>query len=275
MDKTKENNIEELEELSKETRKEILEMIYRTKSPHIGCSFSMVELLVSLYFRILNINSDNPADKNRDRFVLSKGHGCPALYAVLIKKGIIDKEFLEGFAKENGTLEQHPTRNPNIGIEITSGSLGHGLSIGVGMALAAKYDNAPWRVFVFLGDGELNEGSNWEAMMFAKQHNLDNLVAIVDHNKLQAMEKSSEIINLEPLKAKWEAFGWNIKEVNGHNVEEIVSVLKNIPFEKGKPSCLVAHTIKGKGVSFMENEPRWHDKYPDDEEYQKALNELK
>ncbi len=275
MDKTKENNIEELEKLSKEIRKEILGMIYRTKSPHIGCSFSMVELLVSLYFRVLNINSNNPADKNRDRFVLSKGHGCPALYAVLAKKGIIDKEFLEGFAKENGTLEQHPTRNPNIGIEITSGSLGHGLSIGVGMALSAKYDNAPWRVFVFLGDGELNEGSNWEAMMFAKQHNLDNLVAIVDHNKLQAMEKSSEVINLEPLKAKWEAFGWNIKEVDGHNVEEIVSVLKNIPFEKGKPSCLVAHTIKGKGVSFMENEPRWHDKYPDDEEYQKALNELK
>ena len=265
--------IEELEILSKEIRREILDMIYRTKSPHIGCSFSMVELLVSLYFRILNIN--NPTDQNRDRLVLSKGHGCPALYAVLAKKGIVSKRVFEGFAKENGTLEQHPNRDPKIGIEITSGSLGHGLSIGVGMALAAKYDNAPYRIFVFLGDGELNEGSNWEAIMFARQHSLDNLVAIVDHNKLQAMEKSSEVLDLEPLKEKWQAFGWSTKEVDGHNVEEIISALDNIPFEKGKPSCLVAHTIKGKGVSFMENEPRWHDKYPDKEEYQKALNELK
>lgn len=267
--------IRELETLSKEIRREILEMIYHTKSPHIGCSFSMVELLVSLYFRILNINVDNLLDQYRDRFVLSKGHGCPAFYAILAKKGILSKETIKGFAKEGGTLEQHPTRNLKAGIEITSGSLGHGLSIGVGMALAAKYDNSPSRIFVFLGDGELNEGSNWEAVMFAKQHFLDNLVAIIDHNKIQAMEKSSEIINLEPLKEKWESFGWRTKEVDGHNIKEIIAALENIPFEKGKPSCLVAHTVKGKGVSFMENEPRWHDKYPDQEEYQKALNELK
>lgn len=269
------SEIDKYKSLAKEVRRDILEMIYKTKSPHIGSSFSTVELLVALYFKILSINAENPADFNRDRFVLSKGHGCPALYAVLAKRGLIDKKFLDGFARDGGTLEQHPTRNLALGIEISSGSLGHGLSIGVGMAIAAKYDKASYRVFVFLGDGELNEGSNWEAIMFANQHRLDNLVAIVDHNKLQAMEKSSEIINMEPLKEKWEAFGWQTKEIDGHNLEEIISALENIPLEKGKPSCLIAHTIKGKGVSFMENELCWHDKYPDEEEYKKALEELK
>jgi len=266
---------EKLRGISKEIRQEILEMIYRTKSPHIGCSFSMVELLVTLYFKILSVNSANPADPQRDRFLLSKGHGCPTLYAVLAKKGLIEKSLLENFAKDGGILEQHPSYNPKLGVEITSGSLGHGLSIGAGMALAGKYDKAPWRVFVFLGDGELNEGTCWEAIMFSKQHNLDNLIAIVDHNKLQAMAKSSEIINLEPLKQKWETFGWSVKEVDGHNLEEILTALAKIPFEAGKPSCLIAHTIKGKGVSFMENEPCWHDKFPGQEEYQKAKEELK
>jgi transketolase len=260
--------------LAREIRKDILEMIYRTKSPHIGSSFSMVELLVALYFKILRVNPKNPEDPNRDRFLLSKGHGVPALYPVLAERGFIKKEILEDFARDGGTLEQHPTRNLSQGIEITSGSLGHGLSIGVGMALAGKYDKEDYRIFTFLSDGELEEGSSWEAIMFASHHQLDNLIAIVDYNKLQAMGKVSEIINLEPLSERWQSFGWEVREIDGHNFEEIFSTLEILPFKKGKPSCLIAHTIKGKGVSFMEGDPRWHDKYPDEEEYKKALAEL-
>ncbi len=255
-----------MQDLAKEIRRKILEIIYKTKSPHIGSCFSMVELFVAFYFKIY---------RDKDRFVLSKGHGVPALYSVLFKKGFISQETLEGFAKDGGTLEQHPTRNLSQGIEITSGSLGHGLSIGAGMALAGKYDQETYRVFVYLGDGELNEGSVWEAVMFAKHHQLDNLIAIVDCNKLQATGRTKEIIDLEPLAEKWRSFGWRVKEIDGHNLEEITDALEGVPFDNGKPSCLIAHTIKGKGVSFMENKVEWHDKFPDEEEYKKALTELK
>ena len=241
-------------------------MIYRTKSPHIGCCFSIVDILVALYFKIL---------KPGDHFILSKGHGVTALYPILKEKGIISQEILDGFNKDGGTLEQHPNRDIQKGIEITSGSLGHGLSVGVGIALAGKYDNKDYRTFVLLGDGELEEGSSWEAILFAGHHKLDNLIAIVDYNKLQAMGRVSEIMDLEPLTEKFSSFNWEAKEVNGHDIKEIISALENIPFKAGKPSCLIAHTIKGKGVSFMENDPRWHDKCPDDEEYKKALSELK
>ncbi|MFH1181034.1 MAG: transketolase [bacterium] len=256
-------------------RRDILEILYRTKSPHIGSCFSMVELLTALYFKILKIDPKNPADPNRDRFVLSKGHGAPALYAVLAKRGFIGKEALAGFAKDGGTLEQHPNRNVSQGIEITSGSLGHGLSIAAGMALAGKYDKANWRVFAFSSDGDLEEGSSWEAIMFAGHHKLDNLIAIVDYNKLTAMGRIKEILDLDPLAEKWRAFDWEVKEVDGHNMEEIINALENIPFKNGKPSCLISHTIKGKGVSFMENDPKWHDKCPDEQEYEKAAEELK
>lgn len=266
--------LQKYQELAKEIRREILELIYQTKSPHIGCSFSMVELLVALYFKTLSVDPSRPGDPNRDRFVLSKGHGVPALYPVLAKRGFISQEILEGFAKDGGTLEQHPTRNTSQGIEISSGSLGHGLSISAGMALAAKYDGASYRVFAFLSDGELEEGSSWEGAMFASHHKLDNLVAVVDYNKLQAQGKVSEVMNLEPLTGKWQSFGWEVKEVDGHNFREIISSLESIPFKPGKPNCLIAHTVKGKGVSFMENQPEWHDKCPGEEEYKKALEEL-
>ncbi|MDD5144808.1 MAG: transketolase [Candidatus Pacebacteria bacterium] len=267
--------IQILEKTAQELRRDTLDLIYKTKSPHIGCSLSMIELLTALYFRILRINSESPRDENRDRFLLSKGHGVPALYPFLAKKGFIKKEIFDGYAQDGGTLEQHPTRNIDLGIEITSGSLGHGLSIGSGMALAGKHDKKDYRVFVYLGDGELQEGSNWEAAMFASHHKLDNLVAIIDHNKLQAMQRIEEVLDLNPLADKWRAFGWETKEVNGHDLNEIVSVMNKIPFKKGKPSCVIAHTVKGKGISFMENEPRWHDRCPDENEYQQALNELK
>ena len=250
-------------------------MIYRTKSPHIGCSFSMVEILVALYFKILKVDPKNPADPNRDRFILSKGHGVAALYPVLAEKGFFSKKVLEGFAIDNGTLEQHPTRKVSFGIETSSGSVGHGLSLGLGMALEAKYEKRPTRTFVFLGDGELNEGSNWEAIVFASHHKLDNLTAIVDRNKCQILGRTNEVLELEPLAEKWRSFGWAIKEIDGHNFKEIFSALENIPFEIGKPSCVIANTVKGKGVSFMENELRWHDKYPDEEEYKKASAELR
>jgi len=259
---------------AKEIRKDILDMIYRTKSPHIGSSFSMVELLIALYFKILSVNPEKPDDPNRDRFVLSKGHGCPTLYSVLMHRGFLNKDILNGFAVDGGTLEGHPTRNISQGIEISSGSLGHGLSIGVGMALAAKYDKKDHRIFTFLGDGELNQGSIWEAIMFAAHHKLDNLVAIVDRNKLQVLGKTSEVLNLEPLSEKWRSFEWEVQEIDGHDFQQIIDTFENIPFQKGKPSVVIAHTIKGKGVSFMENVPCWHDKYPDDQEYKKALEEL-
>jgi len=263
------------EKIAKNIRREILEMIYRTKSPHIGCSFSMVEILVALYFKILLIDPKNPEDPNRDKFLLSKGHGCPALYPVLAERGFFDKELLEKFAINGGALEGHPTRNISQGIEMSSGSVGHGLSIGAGMSLAAKYDKKNYRIFVFLGDGELDEGTNWEAIMFAAHHQLDNLVAIIDRNQLQILGRTSEVLDLEPLNEKWNSFGWAVREIDGHNFKEIFNALEKIPFQSGKPSCIIAQTVKGKGVSFMENELRWHDKCPNDEEYKKALEELK
>ncbi|MFH1509918.1 MAG: transketolase [Candidatus Nealsonbacteria bacterium] len=266
--------IEKNIDLAKELRIDVLDMIYKTKSPHIGSSLSMVDIFVALYSNILNINPENPSDKNRDRLLLSKGHGCATLFAVLAKKGFINKEDLDSFAKDGSFLGQHPNMDIKKGIELTSGSLGHGLSIGAGIALAGKYDKEKYRTFVYLGDGEINEGSVWEAALFASHYGLDNLIAIIDRNKLQALGKGEDIMNLEPLADKWKSFGWGVKEIDGHNIEEIVSVLESIPFETGKPTCIIANTVKGKGFSFMENDFRWHDKCPNEEEYQKALKEL-
>jgi len=266
--------IAEYEALAKGLRKEILDMIYRTRSPHIGSSLSMVELFTVLYFKVLSLNSNNPKDENRDRFILSKGHGCATLFAVLARKGFLKEEEVKSFAVDGGCLGQHPNRDVEKGIEITSGSLGHGLSVSAGMALAGKYDDAEYRVFAFLGDGELNEGTVWEGALFASHNKLDNLTVIIDRNRLQALGEGERIMSLEPLADKWKAFGWGVREIDGHNFEEIIKSLESIPFEKGKPSCIIANTIKGKGISFMENDFRWHDKCPDEAEYQKALKEL-
>jgi transketolase len=266
--------ITEYKHVAKQIRRTILNMIYRTKSPHIGSSFSMVEILVALYIRILSIDPEKPNDPDRDRFVLSKGHGCPALYAALAQRGFLSKEMLDRFAVDGGSLELHPTRDVSLGIETSSGSLGHGLSLGAGMAIAAKYDRKSYRVFVFLGDGELDEGSNWESIMFAAHHKLDNLVAIVDYNRLQILGRTSEVLDLEPLADKWRSFGWAVKEIDGHDFKQIIEAFEQIPFLSRKPSVVIAHTIKGKGVSFMEDERCWHDRYPDEEEYKKALAEL-
>ena len=269
-----ENQEKYLLDLSKKIRKNILYIIHKTKSPHIGSSLSCVEILVSLFFKVLKVSPAKPADPDRDRFILSKGHACPALYSVLAEKGFLCDKDLEGFAVNCGVLEQHPNRDVDKGIEVSTGSLGHGLSIGLGMALAAKNDKKNHKIYVLMSDGELNEGSVWEAAMFASQHNLDNLIAIIDYNKIQALGHTKNIINMEPLSQKWNSFGWATEEIDGHEYNQILNKLNNIPFSKGKPSIIIAHTIKGKGISFMENKLLWHYRAPDDEEYEKALKEL-
>ncbi len=260
--------------LSKKVRRKTLELVHKTKSPHLGGSFSCVEILVSLYFKVLNISPEDPANPNRDRFILSKGHGCPSFYAVLAEKGFLSKEDLQGFAVNDGVLEQHPNRDIKKGIEIFAGSLGHGLSIGAGMALAAKRDKKDHKIYVLLSDGELNEGSVWEAAMFAAHHKLDNLTAIVDCNKIQALGCTKDIINLEPLSQKWSSFGWATSEVDGHDFNQLFKTFENIPFSTDKPNIIIANTVKGRGVSFMEGKLLWHYRSPDDEEYKKALEEL-
>ena len=260
--------------LPNKIRRIILDLIYRTGSPHIGSSFSCVEILISLYFNIMNVSPDSSLDNDRDRFILSKGHACPAYYAVLAEAGFLNERELAGFAINGGTLEQHPVMNINRGIEVSTGSLGHGLSIGVGMAIAAKKDGRKSKVFVLLSDGELNEGSVWEAAMFASHHKLDNIVAIIDYNKMQALGPTKDIAGLEPLADKWCAFGWAVKEVNGHCQNEIIEALDRLPFVNDKPGIVIAHTVKGKGVSFMENDILWHYRTPDKDEYTHALKEL-
>lgn len=262
------------QELAKETRKDVLEMLYQKKAPHVGSCFSMVELMVALYFKELSIDPEKPNEPNRDRLVLSKGHGCPVLYSVLARRGFFSRELLSNFNVNGGVISGHPNYDVMRGIEITSGSLGHGLSIGAGMAMAAEKDKRNSRVFVYLGDGELDEGSSWEAVLFANHHKLDNLIAIVDYNKLQILGKVCDVLELEPLADKWRAFGWSAKEIDGHNFEQIFKAFEEIPFIKNKPSVIIAHTVKGKGVSFMENELCWHDKYPNEEEYKRAMEEL-
>lgn len=260
------------EKIANKIRKRILEIIYKTRSPHIGPSFSIVEILVALYFKFLKISQEKPFDPDRDRFILSKGHGCPALYAVLSEKGFISKEDIEGFAVNNGVLEQHPSIDLSRGIEVSTGSLGHGLSIGTGMALAGRIDNKNYKVCVLLSDGELNEGSVWEAIMFGGHHKFNNLVACVDYNKIQALGCTRDIIDLEPLSEKWKSFGWAVQEVDGHNFEQIFKALNSLSSKN--PNVIILHTVKGKGVSFMENQLLWHYRAPDKKEYNLALREL-
>lgn len=260
------------QDLASEIRKTILNLIYKTKSPHIGPSFSIVEILVALYFNYLNVSRSSPLDPERDRFILSKGHACATLYAVLHEIGFLSKEDIHGFAINGGILEQHPNRSLNYGIEVSTGSLGHGLSIGAGMALSGKIDNKQYKVCVLLGDGELNEGSIWESIMFAGHHKLNNLIAFVDCNKIQALGCTKDIIDWMHLGEKWESFGWNVQEIDGHCFKQIFRALGSSSSEK--PNLVILNTIKGKGVSFMENQLLWHYRAPDSKEYELALKEL-
>lgn len=251
---------------TKDLRITIVKTICKSGGGHIAASLSIVEILVVLYWYILNIDPLNPKDPNRDRFVLSKGHAAVALYAVLAEKGFFNKQHLETFGKRGTILGGHPDMHKVPGVEASTGALGHGFPFGVGIALAAKMDKKNYCVFIVLGDGECQEGSVWEAALFASQHKLDNLIATIDSNKLQAIDRLDNIVSLDPLVDKWKAFGWEVREVDGHSVSELLNVYRSIPFASGKPNLIIAHTIKGKGVSFMENSPIWHYRLPNEEE---------
>lgn len=269
-----ENKLKELESIARTVRKHILEMICRTRGPHIGPCFSCVELLVALYFYTLKTSPDYPEAPERDRFIFSKGHASPALYAVLFERGFLSQRDLEGFAVNGGTLQQHPDYNLRRGIEFSTGSLGHGLSVGAGMAYALKKDANPARVFVMISDGELNEGSTWEGVLFAAHHGLDNLVLVVDYNHMQALGPTHDTLELDPLESKFASFNWAPMTIDGHNFQAILGSYDRALREKGRPSVIVAETVKGKGVSFMENELCWHYNCPNSDEYAVACEEL-
>lgn len=270
-----EKNCDYLSAIARRLRLQILDMVYRTKGPHIGPSFSCVELLVALYFHTLKTSPDYPGDSERDRFIFSKGHASPALYAVLFERGFIAQKDMEGFAVNGGILQQHPDCNLRRGIEFSTGSLGHGLSVGAGMAYALKKDGNPARVFVMISDGELNEGSTWEGVLFAAHHRLDNLVLVIDYNRMQALGPTHDTIELDPLGSKFAAFNWAPITIDGHSFQAILGAYDGAARRNGKPSVIVAETAKGKGVSFMENDLCWHYNCPNNDEYAAACEELR
>jgi transketolase len=249
-------------------------MVNSSGASHVGSCFSVADMLAVLYLDVLRLDPARPDWPDRDRFILSKGHACAALYACLAERGFFAAGRLDSFYQDGSKLMGHVTHVGIPGVEVSTGSLGHGLSIACGMALSAKRDGRPFRVLVMLSDGECDEGSLWEAAMFAPHHRLDNLVAIVDYNKIQSLATTDEVLNLEPLAAKWSAFGWEVLEINGHDFEEIEAACR-ADFQKvGKPRCIIAHTTKGKGVSFMENSVLWHYRAPNQVELAQALTEL-
>jgi transketolase len=268
------SDVEQCSALAHRIRYHTLLMVHRAKSSHIGTNYSATELLAVLYGKVLHLDPDTPDWPERDRFILSKGHGCAALYAVLAERGFFPLDWLDTFYQNGSCLAGHVTHTEVPGVEVSTGSLGHGLSIATGMALAGKRDAKTYRVFVMLSDGECDEGSTWEPILFAPQHKLDNLIAIVDYNKIQSLGTVKEVMDLDPFADKWRAFGWAVHEIDGHNLGEIEETLSRVPFEVGRPSCVIAHTVKGKGVSFMENKLLWHYRSPQGKEFEAALAEL-
>jgi transketolase len=260
--------------LARKIRRHVLEMTHRSKASHVGTSLSMADLLAVLYGGVLRVDPSNLGWPGRDRFVLSKGHGCAGLYAVLAERGFFPVGRLAEFYQDGTTLAGHVTHSGVPGVEVSTGALGHGLSIACGMALAGRRDQRRFRVFALLSDGECDEGATWEAALLAAHHRLDGLVAIVDYNKTQSLGAVKDVLDLDPLAAKWEAFGWAAREIDGHDVDEIARALSEIPLRPGRPTCVVAHTVKGKGVSFMENQLLWHYRAPDETEVVRALAEL-
>jgi transketolase len=258
-----------------EIRQRNLIMIYEAGGGHTGGDLSSADILAALYLNgVLNVDPKNPRAPDRDRFFMSKGHSSGLLYTTLAFAGFFPEEELATFMKPLSRLNGHP--NVDVpGVEANTGALGHGLPMAVGTALAAKMDGASWRTFVLTGDGELQEGSNWEAAMAAAQYQLDNLTLIVDRNRFQMVDRTERIIGLEPLADKWHAFGWSVREVNGHDHAEIMRTLSAVPFEAGKPNCVIAYTHKGEGVSFIKDRAGWHHRVPTEEELSTALEELR
>ncbi len=257
-------------ELAKNIRKHVLKMTSKGKSSHVGSALSIADILAVLYTN-MNINPKDPIDPKRDRFILSKGHAGAAVYAVLAELGFFSKEILDTHYQDGSILSGHVSHKGVPGVEFSTGSLGHGLSVASGFALAAKRKSLNFKSYVLLSDGELDEGSNWEAILFAPHHNLDNLTCIVDYNKLQSLTSVEETLNLEPLKDKITSFGWNVIDIDGHNHDELQESIKK---NTSKPKFIIANTIKGKGISFMENKVVWHYKSANEEELEKGLNEL-
>jgi transketolase len=263
----------EVVNLAKNIRLQVLSMVHRAKASHVGSCFSIADIVAVLYGSVMNVRPLEPSWIERDRFILSKGHSAAAVYAALALQGFIPKKELERYGESGSLLMTHISHKIN-GVEFSTGSLGHGLPFANGKAMAAKKDKKLWRTFALLSDGELDEGSNWEAFMFAAHHKLDNLVAIIDYNKLQSLTTVAKTLGLEPLADKLEAFGWSVKEVDGHNLTDIESLLGAVPWVSEKPSVLIAHTTKGKGVSFMQNKVEWHYKSPNAEQLAKAIEEI-
>ncbi|POF28292.1 transketolase [Roseibium marinum] len=264
----------ELRVIANRIRRRDLQAVFEAGAGHIGGEMSVTDILTALYFRVLNIDPAHPDVPDRDRLVLSKGHTACALYVTLAEKGFIPKDEISTFLKPHSRLNGHPNRTKVPGVEANTGPLGHGLPIGVGMAMAAKLDKADWRTFVVTGDGEMQEGSNWEAIMAAAQFKLDNLTLIIDHNRLQQGARVADTNNVAPFAPKLEAFGWAVEEIDGHDMAAISAALDRGAITPGKPKCIVAHTFKGKGVSFMTDDVAWHHKVPSADQYKQAMREL-
>ncbi|HUJ26579.1 MAG TPA: transketolase [Myxococcales bacterium] len=259
-------SLPDLRSRARSVRRATVRMAHSGKTAHVASALSCADILVALYFHVMTLDED--------RFILAKGHGCMSWYATLAQRGYFDEALLQTYAQNGSALAEHPSPGCIPGVDVGTGSLGHGLSIGAGMALARKVDARPGRVFVLLSDGECNEGSVWEAALFATARRLDNLVAIVDYNKLQAMGRSDEVAALAPLGRKWQSFGWGVREVDGHDMASLVGALEAVPFGRGRPNVVVAHTVKGKGVSFMEDDLEWHYRPPSADDLRRALAEL-
>jgi transketolase len=258
--------------ISRRIRGRLVELSHRAKVPHLASSLSCVEILVAAYWGALDIDPASPRDPDRDRFILSKGHAATTLYTALAFKGFFPEALLDTFAEPGGVLPEHPSPGCVPGVEVATGSLGHGLPIGVGIALAGRLQSRPYPTIVVMSDGECNEGTVWEAAMFAPVHHLDRLTVVIDYNKWQATGRSNEVMALAPLRDKWEAFGWDAVEADGHDLPAILDLLRRPP--AGRPRAIVAHTVKGKGVSFMEDDNNWHYRIPTAEEVARALTEL-
>lgn len=276
LNKSLPTNSTPLDRRSRELRQRIVKTMAAGNRGHLGSAFSLVEILRVLYDDVLRYDPKNPFWSQRDRFILSKGHGCLALYPLLAEKGFFPEEELWKFCKSDGILGGHPEAGKVPGVEASTGSLGHGLAIGVGFALNARYEKIDYRVFVVVSDGESQEGSTWEAALCAAKHKLSNLTVLVDYNKQQSYSTTYEVLDLDPFAAKWQAFGFAVEQVDGHDVEQIRAVLARTPFDSGNPSAIICHTIKGKGVSFVENNLTWHHKTKiTEDEVRSLMSELK
>lgn len=266
--------LEDRARMARRIRERVVRMTHRAKSSHVGSSLSMAEILATLYGGALNIKAHDPVWPERDRFILSKGHGCAGLYVALAERGFFPSEWLDDFYVDGARLAGHATHKSAPGVEFSTGALGHGPGIACGIALGARRQRLGFKTWVLVSDGECDEGSVWEAALFAGHHCLDNLVVVVDYNQIQSLGRVADVLDLEPFADKWRSFGWNVREIDGHDLAALDEAVHGLPFEVGRPNCIIARTVKGKGVSFMEDQLLWHYRAPDDGETADALREL-